>query len=148
MALEEGNPPFLLGPATLEPEGYETYGGKVKGPFTAHPKVDPETGEMIFFGYSAKEPSAIRDLHVADKDSRITRTEMLEIPFASMIRSRDEELDHRARLPAHRIAGAREKRAAALPEAGKGGKNRLRAARRHGGRRAVGDAATCTSFMP
>src|SRR5580698_5968794 len=54
MALEEGHPPFLLGPATLEPEGYETVGGQVKGPATAHPKVDPETGEMIFFGYSAK----------------------------------------------------------------------------------------------
>ncbi len=86
MALEEGHPPFLLGPATLEAEGYETYGGQVKGPFTAHPKVDPETGEMIFFGYSAKGAfTPFVSLHVADKDGRITRAEMLEIPFASMI---------------------------------------------------------------
>ena len=86
MALEEGHAPFLLDAASLEPEGYETYGGQVRGPFTAHPKVDPQTGEMIFFGYSARGPfTPFVSLNVTDRDGRITRAEMLEIPFASMI---------------------------------------------------------------
>ena len=50
LALEEAHAPFALDPATLAPKGYETYGDKLVGPFTAHPKFDPETGEMIFFG--------------------------------------------------------------------------------------------------
>jgi carotenoid cleavage dioxygenase len=86
MALEEAHPPFLLDPASLAPKGDETYGGKAKGPFTAHPKFDPQTGEMIFFGYSAKGPfTPFVSLHTADKDGIITRAEMLEIPFASMV---------------------------------------------------------------
>jgi carotenoid cleavage dioxygenase-like enzyme len=86
MALEEGHAPFRLDPASLAPKGFETYGDKVKGPFTAHPKFDPQTGEMIFFGYSAKGPfTPFVSLHIADKDGNITRAEMLEIPFASMI---------------------------------------------------------------
>ena len=40
---------------TLEPRGYvESYRGKV----TAHPKLDPETGEMVWFGYSTGDGAA------------------------------------------------------------------------------------------
>ena len=28
-------------PRALEPKGYETYGDRLNGPFTAHPKIDP-----------------------------------------------------------------------------------------------------------
>jgi carotenoid cleavage dioxygenase-like enzyme len=41
LALEEAHAPFALDPATLLPKGYETYGDKLVGPFTAHPKFDP-----------------------------------------------------------------------------------------------------------
>ena len=33
--------------------GYEDFAGDDSARFTAHPKIDPETGEMVFFGYSA-----------------------------------------------------------------------------------------------
>ena len=36
--------------------GYCNYGGGIAGPFTAHPKIDPVTGEMVFFGYNAAGP--------------------------------------------------------------------------------------------
>jgi carotenoid cleavage dioxygenase len=66
--------------------GYETWGDKLVGPFTAHPKLDPVTGEMIFFGYSAKGRfSKEISLQTVDKDGRITRAEILEGPFPSMI---------------------------------------------------------------
>ena len=45
LSLWEGGPPFSLDPATLETRAIETFGGKVKA-FSAHPKVDPRTGEI------------------------------------------------------------------------------------------------------
>ena len=66
--------------------GYETYGDKLNGPFTAHPKFDPETGEMIFFGYSAKGRFTKEvSIQTVDKDGKVTRAEILEGPFPSMI---------------------------------------------------------------
>ena len=86
MALEEQHAPFALDPDTLAPRGYERFGEGLIGPVTAHPKFDPLTGEMIFFGYSAKgrfSPQA--SIQVADAQGRIIRAEMLDLPFASMI---------------------------------------------------------------
>ena len=37
-----------------KPSGYEKFGGKMTGQtFTAHPKIDPSTGNMVAFGYAA-----------------------------------------------------------------------------------------------
>jgi all-trans-8'-apo-beta-carotenal 15,15'-oxygenase len=49
LSLWEGGPPVALDPATLETRGVETFDGKVKT-FSAHPKVDPRTGEIFNFG--------------------------------------------------------------------------------------------------
>ena len=49
LSLWEGGPPYSLDPATLETRGIETFSGKVKA-FSAHPKVDPRTGEIFNFG--------------------------------------------------------------------------------------------------
>ena len=35
----------------METAGRVDFGGKWRGPFTAHPKVDLQTGEMMFFSY-------------------------------------------------------------------------------------------------
>src|ERR1700759_1999220 len=56
LALEEGHPPTEIEPGTLNTRGYCNYGGGITGPFTAHPKIDPVTGEMVFFGYNASGP--------------------------------------------------------------------------------------------
>ena len=53
-ALKEDSPALVMNPATLETEGYTRFDGKMTGQtFTAHPKVDPKTGNMIAFGYAA-----------------------------------------------------------------------------------------------
>src|SRR6185503_5015099 len=49
MALQEQSEPFELDPVGLERGGFMATGGK----FTAHPKMDPETGEMVWFAYFA-----------------------------------------------------------------------------------------------
>ncbi|CAI5964231.1 unnamed protein product [Closterium sp. NIES-64] len=59
LALHEGDAPYaiqVLQDGELETQGRLTYGGRLNHPFTAHPKVDPETGEMFTFGYQAKAP--------------------------------------------------------------------------------------------
>ena len=56
LALEEGHLPTEIEPGTLNRLGYCDYKGAIKGPFTAHPKIDPVTGEMVFFGYNAAGP--------------------------------------------------------------------------------------------
>src|SRR5215813_3295625 len=53
-ALKEDSPALVMNAATLETEGYTSFDGRMTGQtFTAHPKVDPQTGNMIAFGYAA-----------------------------------------------------------------------------------------------
>ena len=86
LALEEAHAPFALDPASLMPKGYETYGDKLCGPFTAHPKLDPKTGEMVFFGYSAKGRFTREvSIQTVSVEGKVTRAEILEGPFPSMI---------------------------------------------------------------
>ncbi|KAB5542481.1 carotenoid oxygenase [Coniochaeta sp. 2T2.1] len=55
LALKEDAPPYALDPETLETIGLETFGGQLPSlTFSAHPKFDPDTNEMISFGYEAK----------------------------------------------------------------------------------------------
>jgi carotenoid cleavage dioxygenase len=51
---------------------------------TAHPKVDPSTGELIFFGYDVFGPPFLR-YHVVDPAGGLVRTEAIDIPRATMI---------------------------------------------------------------
>ena len=49
LSLWEGGPPYALDPATLETRGVEDFGGTMKA-FSAHPKRDPDSGELFNFG--------------------------------------------------------------------------------------------------
>jgi len=55
LALEEGHFPYVLD-GNLETVGPTDYDGQLTGPFTAHPKICPTTGEMLAFGYYFVEP--------------------------------------------------------------------------------------------
>jgi carotenoid cleavage dioxygenase len=57
LALWEGGEPHEIQVPELDTVSPFTYGGKLRHQFTAHPKVDPATGEMLFFGYSLFKPS-------------------------------------------------------------------------------------------
>jgi carotenoid cleavage dioxygenase-like enzyme len=53
-ALKEDSPALVMDPVTMETTGYTSFNGRMTGQtFTAHPKVDPKTGNMIAFGYAA-----------------------------------------------------------------------------------------------
>ncbi|MFF9154671.1 carotenoid oxygenase family protein [Streptomyces sp. NPDC014846] len=55
LALAESDCPFRLGPG-LDTLGKETFGGGLPAGITAHPKIDPATGEMTVFCYALEPP--------------------------------------------------------------------------------------------
>ena len=87
MALEEQHLPVVIDPATLATEGAMTFsGGLQPGPFTAHPKHDPRTGELLFFGYGADGVfnQTIR-IGSVDAAGRVVRCETAHAPNAAMV---------------------------------------------------------------
>ena len=83
-ALEEGHMPTEMRPDTLETVGYvESYRGRV----TAHPKLDPATGEMVWFAYAVGEApfSRVLSYGVTDPQGRVVRRDDFEAPYASMV---------------------------------------------------------------
>ena len=48
--------PVAVDASTLETIRTETFGGKLPHNISAHSKVDPETGELVFFDYALYEP--------------------------------------------------------------------------------------------
>lgn len=86
LALEEGHAPFAVDPDTLESLGAWTFDGALEGPMTAHPKMDPKTGEMLFFGYMVDEPfGAGLSYEVVNAEGKLTRSDRFQAPFASMM---------------------------------------------------------------
>jgi carotenoid cleavage dioxygenase-like enzyme len=83
MALDEHGEPFELDPEGLELGAFLNTGGKR----SAHPKIDPETGEMIWFAYWAgSEPfSNLIDYGITDKTGKVTRRDRFAAPYASLI---------------------------------------------------------------
>jgi carotenoid cleavage dioxygenase len=55
LALKEVANPYEVHPRTLETLGYDPFGDQIQSrTFTAHPKVDQATSELVTFGYEAK----------------------------------------------------------------------------------------------
>ena len=53
-ALKEDSPALVMDAVTMQTRGYTRFGGRMTGQtFTAHPKTDPKTGNMIAFGYAS-----------------------------------------------------------------------------------------------
>jgi carotenoid cleavage dioxygenase len=85
LALKEDGRPYELDPFTLETLGRHDFGGALQSLTTsAHPKIDPRTGELITFGYEARG-LATRDmsLQIVAPDGALVREEFFEAPYAS-----------------------------------------------------------------
>lgn len=86
-ASKEDSPPILLDPVTLETVGEYTFEGALTAETcTAHPKIDPRTGEMVFFGYAAKgETTPDIAYYEADATGRVVHETWFTAPYASMV---------------------------------------------------------------
>ncbi len=86
LALEEGHAPFELDPVTLESIGAWKFDDALVGPMTAHPKIDPTNGEMVFFGYSVDGAlSAKMSVHTVDASGKLVSSQFFDAPYASMV---------------------------------------------------------------
>ncbi|BDI19509.1 carotenoid cleavage dioxygenase [Nostoc cf. commune SO-36] len=84
LALNEGGKPHAIKLPELDTIGEYTYNGKLVSAFTAHPKVDPVTGEMIFFGYSPIVPPYLQ-YSVVSAQEELLRTVPIDLPIGVMM---------------------------------------------------------------
>lgn len=114
LALEEGHRPTQMAPRSLETFGYAEYGAQ-QGPFTAHPKIDPRTGEMLFFGYNADGPfTPAISTGTIDAQGRLTRYMKFEAPYCSMVHD-FMMTEHHLLFPILPLTGSRERVEKGLP---------------------------------
>jgi carotenoid cleavage dioxygenase len=85
-ALKEDSPPVAMDPLTLETKGnWDFYGKLTSQTFTAHPKIDPQTGEMIAFGYASNGIDT-DDItyYVISPKGEIVHEVWFKMPYAAM----------------------------------------------------------------
>jgi carotenoid cleavage dioxygenase len=86
LALEEGHAPIEIEPQTLATVGPWTFGGTLPGNMTAHPKIDPLTGELVTFANFPGRDFTGRIAHyVADGGGRIKASGEVVGPFAALV---------------------------------------------------------------
>jgi carotenoid cleavage dioxygenase len=82
LALWEGGLPTEV-TASLDTVGEYDFDGRLSGAMTAHPRLDPRTGEMFAFAYSVFEP-VIR-YFVVDADGVLVHSTEIELPAPVMM---------------------------------------------------------------
>lgn len=86
-AMKEDSPALLMDPATMETVGFEKFGGRMTGEtFTAHPKIDPATGNMVAIGYAASGLCSddVTYMEVSPQGELI-REEWFKVPYYCMM---------------------------------------------------------------
>lgn len=83
-ALWEGGAPYHIQLPELDTIGKQTFNSKLQSPFTAHPKVDAATGEMMFFGYSMVQPPFLQ-YGVVSATGELLRTITIDLPVGVMM---------------------------------------------------------------
>ncbi len=82
LALREDDLPYEM-TRELETVGKWDFHGAVRDTVTAHPKIDPATGELFMFRYSARPPYLV--LRVVDPSGRLVRQVPLDVPAAFVV---------------------------------------------------------------
>lgn len=82
LALMEGAPALELSPYDLETLGEETYAGSITTTFSAHPKVDHFTGELVNIGAMVNGPMGQPQIRydVIDRSGAVTKAERIDMP--------------------------------------------------------------------
>ncbi len=82
LALEEAHLPWEVN-ERLETIGAHSFDGRLTTAMTAHPKVCPETGEMLFFGYGLLPPYLT--YHRVDASGALVQSEEITVPGPTMM---------------------------------------------------------------
>jgi len=81
--VEAGSYPVRLD-ETLDRQAYDPFGGSLAGSYTAHPHLDPKTGESHAICYEGRDPGTIRHV-VVDSAGRVIREEPIAVDHGPMI---------------------------------------------------------------
>ncbi|TQM25389.1 carotenoid oxygenase family protein [Nocardia bhagyanarayanae] len=82
LALEEGGFPYEITPE-LETVGPFTFADALHTPMTAHPKICPRTGELLFFGVRQRPP--FLTYYRAAATGELLQTQVVPVPRATMM---------------------------------------------------------------
>jgi len=77
-ALHEPSQPTVIELPSLATRGPTDFDGKLTHPFTAHPKIDQLSGEMMAYGYSFQAPFVTYS--IIDKTGRLVHSTPITIP--------------------------------------------------------------------
>lgn len=83
LCLAESGLPYELDRGDLSTLGTHDFGGLLDGPMTAHPKLDPATGEMLFFGNDVLASEA--RFRQVDPTGALVRSETIDLPAPVMM---------------------------------------------------------------
>jgi len=85
-AMKESALPYEVDPDTLETKGYDPFGQVNSRTFTAHPKVDPHSDELVVYGYEAKG-LATNDIVVysIDKNGNVKDEQWVKGPWVAFM---------------------------------------------------------------
>ncbi|MEW4568150.1 carotenoid oxygenase family protein [Tautonia sp. JC769] len=83
LALWEGGEPHVISVPDLGTVGPHDFAGRLRHAFTAHPKIDPETGEMFCFGYQPVRPYL--QYSVVDAGGTLRSTTPIDLPRPVMM---------------------------------------------------------------
>ena len=86
LALEEGHGPIELDPLSLETIGRWSFDEKLPRNMTAHPKVDPNSGEMLFFAnFPTGRITNDIGFYVANTAGHLIRSLIIKAPFPALM---------------------------------------------------------------
>ncbi|NEP83121.1 MAG: 9-cis-epoxycarotenoid dioxygenase [Okeania sp. SIO3B3] len=84
LALWEGGAPYNIKLPELNTLGKHTFNNKLQSSFTAHPKVDVVTGEMMFISYSMVQPPYLQ-YGIVSPSGELLRTIPIDLPLGVMM---------------------------------------------------------------
>lgn len=84
LALQEQGEPYEIAVPDLSTRGPYTFRRRLHHAFTAHPKVDPKTGEMFTFGYSSVAKPHLQYSAIS-ADGALSHTTAIELPIGVMM---------------------------------------------------------------
>lgn len=84
LALWEGGAPYDIKLPDLTTIGKQTFNNKLQSSFTAHPKVDTATGEMMFISYSMVQPPYLQ-YGIISPSGELLGTIPIDLPVGVMM---------------------------------------------------------------
>src|SRR4029077_10054148 len=86
MTKEDGRP-YRVDPRTLATLGRYDFGGRLRSAtVTAHVRIDPQSGELFFYGYEADGPASTKVSYcIADRQGNLIREQWFDVPYCAMM---------------------------------------------------------------